>query len=63
MKKIEFVFEEILYQVLEKRNHQLTQRFVAKELGISLSTVNLALKHLRKMHAVQVKVKLIKVKE
>lgn len=54
MKKIEFVFEEILYQVLEKKNNRLTQLQLAKELNISLSTVNLALKHLRKMNAVDV---------
>lgn len=57
MKKIEFVFEEVLYQVLEKNNNQLTQSYLAKELGISLSTVNLALKHLRKMNAVDVKLR------
>lgn len=54
MNKIEFVFEEILYQVLEKKNNKLTQVYLSKELGISLSTVNLALKHLRKMNAVDV---------
>ena len=57
MKKIEFVFEEILYQVLEKRNHKLTQKYLAEQLGISLSTVNLALKHLRKMNAIDVKLR------
>jgi DNA-binding transcriptional regulator YhcF (GntR family) len=54
MKKIEFVFEEILYNVLEKKNNRLTQLQLAKELNISLSTVNLALRHLRKMNAVDV---------
>lgn len=54
MKKIEFVFEEILYQVLEKRKNKLTQIYLAKELGISLSTVNLALRYLRRMNAVDI---------
>lgn len=55
MKKIEFVFEEMLYQALERRERTLTQSFLSRELSLSLSTVNLALGHLRKMGAVDVK--------
>jgi hypothetical protein len=55
MKKIEFVFEEILYQAIEKKNRRLTQSSLSKELGLSLSTVNLAIGHLRKMGAVDVR--------
>ena len=55
MKKIEFVYREILYQVLEKNERRLTQSFLSKELNISLSVINHALKPLRKMNAVDVK--------
>lgn len=55
MKKIELVYREILYQVLEKKNRKLTQLWLAKTLKISLSTVNLALRHLKKMNAVDIR--------
>lgn len=55
MKKIEHVYREILYQALEKKNRKLTQLELAKKLKISLSTVNLALKHLKKMNAVDIR--------
>ncbi len=55
MKKIEFVFEEMLYQAIERKERTLTQSFLSRELSLSLSTVNLALGHLRKMGAVDVK--------
>ena len=57
MKKIEFVYREILYQSLEKKNNKLTQLAVASKLNISLSTVNHALKPLRAMGAIDVKLK------
>jgi len=57
MKKIEFVYREILYQSMEKKNNKLTQLAVASKLNISLSTVNHALKPLRAMGAVDVKLK------
>lgn len=55
MKKIELVYREILFQAMEKNNRELTQSYLAKALGISLSTVNLAIKHLEKMNAVSIK--------
>lgn len=55
MKKIELVYREILFQAMEKNNKVLTQSYLAKTLKISLSTVNLAIKHLEKMNAVKVK--------
>jgi DNA-binding transcriptional regulator YhcF (GntR family) len=55
MKKIEFVYREILYHVIEKENRILTQSFLSKKLKISLSTVNHALNPLRKMNAITVK--------
>ena len=57
MKKIEFVYREILYQSMEKKNNKLTQLAVASKLNISLSTVNHALKPLRAMGAIDVKLK------
>ena len=57
MKKIELVYREILYQCIEKNNKTLTQSGLSKNLGISLSTVNLALKPLVKMNSVNVKLR------
>ncbi len=57
MKKVEFVIREILYNVIEKKNKSLTQLSLAKTLNLSLSTVNLALKSLRAMNAIEVKLK------
>jgi hypothetical protein len=55
MKKIEMVYNLILEEVLEKKNREMTQAWIAGALSISLSTVNAAMGHLRKMHAVEVK--------
>ncbi len=57
MKKIEFVYREILYQSMEKKNNKMTQLAIASKLNISLSTVNHALKPLRAMGAIDVKLK------
>lgn len=57
MKKIEFVYREILYQALENKNRILTQLAIARKLSISLSTVNHALKPLKNMAAVEIKLK------
>lgn len=57
MKKIEFVYREILYQSLEKKNNKMTQLAIASKLNISLSTVNHALKPLRAMGAIDVRLK------
>lgn len=55
MKKAEAIYREILYNAMEKQNKKLTQSYLAKTLGISLSTVNLALKPLARMNAVRIK--------
>ncbi len=55
MKKIELVYRMTLEEVIEKKNKTLTQAEIAKALQISLSTVNLAIKHLEKMNAVRIK--------
>lgn len=55
MKKIEFVYREILFQVLEKDIRGLTQSYLSKELDMSLSMVNHSLIPLRKMNSIIVK--------
>lgn len=50
MKKAELVYNEILYNAYELSNRKLTQIYLSKELGISLSTVHNALKPLREMN-------------
>ncbi|MBU1120581.1 hypothetical protein KJ660_01770 [Candidatus Micrarchaeota archaeon] len=54
MRKIEFVYREVLYQVLEKKNHSFTQKELSSKLNVSLSNVNHALKPLKRMNAVKV---------
>ena len=55
MKRIEEIYREILFQSVEKKNNTLTQSYLAKALDVSLSIVNLALKPLKKMNAVNIK--------
>lgn len=55
MKKIEFVFRELLFQCIEKQNRRFTQLGLSKELGLSLSMISFALKPLKKMNAVEVR--------
>ncbi|MEK6887371.1 MAG: winged helix-turn-helix domain-containing protein [Candidatus Aenigmatarchaeota archaeon] len=57
MKKIELVYCYVLEQALEKKRRSMTQAEIAEALGISLSTVNAAVGHLRKMGAVRVKLR------
>lgn len=54
MKKIEQVYREILYQAIENKNRKLTQLGLSKKLGLSLSTINLAIKKLEKMNSVKI---------
>lgn len=53
MKKTELVYNEILYNYYELKNRKLTQSFLSKELDISLSTVNNALKPLKEMNVIR----------
>jgi len=53
MKKIELVYKEILDNV-ETEKRKMTQADIARALGISLSTVNHALKPLKEMGAIKV---------
>ena len=54
MKKIEIAYREILYQVIEKKNNSLTQAELSRKLNISLSTINLAVKKLEDIGAVEI---------
>lgn len=54
MKRIEMVYNLVLEEVLEKGNRKMTQAQLSRTLRISLSIVNAALNHLKKMHAVEV---------
>src|SRR3989344_239339 len=57
MKKVEFVYRNILYQVMENRNKTMTQLELSKSLNISLSTVNHALTPLKRMGAIRIKLR------
>lgn len=57
MKSIELAYREILFQAMEKRNRKLTQLDLSKKLRLSLSTVNHAIKPLKKMNSVKVKLR------
>ncbi len=61
MKKIELVFSYILEQALEKKRKAMTQAETAAALKISLSTVNLAVGHLKKMNAVRVNLRSLEI--
>ena len=54
MKKIEFVYNKILEESIENKNYRLTQKSLSKELKISISTVNYALKPLKQMGAIKI---------
>lgn len=55
MLKTEFVYRELLFQALEKRQRSFTQKELGRGLNVSLSNVNNALRPLRRMNAVKVK--------
>jgi DNA-binding transcriptional ArsR family regulator len=55
MSRAEEVYREILFQSMERKNSSLTQAYISKALGMSLSVVNLALKPLRSMNAIKIK--------
>ncbi len=57
MKKTELVYSLILEEALEKKRRSMTQAEIAAALKISMSTVNAAIGHLRKMNAVRVKLR------
>lgn len=54
MLKIEVIWRELLFEALEKRKRQFTQKELAEKFGFSTSTIFQALKIPRKMGAVRV---------
>lgn len=54
MKKIEIIWRELLFQSIEKKIRQFTQKELAEKFGFSSSTIFQALKAPRKMGAVRV---------
>lgn len=58
MKNLEVVYREILYQAIEKKNRTSTQSSLAKNLNISLSIVNNAVKRLAEIGAIEIKPRL-----
>jgi len=63
MLRVELVWREILYRSLEAGEYKMTQLGLAAKLDISLSTVNHALKPLRNMGAVEVKPRLLEIRD
>ena len=61
MKKNELVYRYLLELALEKKTRKTTQAGIAKELGISISTVNNAINPLRKMGAVHIKLRSLEI--
>lgn len=61
MKKAGLVYREILYNAIEKNNKILTQAELARELGISLSIINKAVKNLEKIGAVEINPRSLKI--
>jgi len=55
MRKIETIYNEILFRVIEKNEFVLTQSELSKKLRISLSIVNSALKKLDSIGAVRIR--------
>jgi hypothetical protein len=54
MSKKEIIWREILYQAIEQKNRQMTQKDLAAKFGFSLSTVFNALKAPRQIEAIKV---------
>lgn len=54
MKKTEQIYREILYLAMEQGKRKMTQLELSQKLGISLSTVHLAVERLARMGSVKV---------
>lgn len=54
MKKIEFIWREVLFQVIEKRVTRFEQQHLARQFDLSTSTVHAALAPLRDLGAIHV---------
>ena len=53
MRKVEFVYRELLFQALEGGERSFTQKGLSEMLDVSLGNVNHALKPLKRMNAVR----------
>ncbi len=54
MDKAEFIYREILYRAIERKDFSFTQKELAESLNTSISNVNHSLKPLRRMAAIKV---------
>jgi len=54
-KKMEWVYREILFQVLEKRRHFLSQKSISKRCDVSIGNVNKSLAPLNSMNCIEKK--------
>ncbi|MBS3057449.1 MAG: hypothetical protein J4415_02365 [Candidatus Diapherotrites archaeon] len=54
MRKVEFIYRELLFQALEKKALSFTQSDLSSRLDISLTNVNHALQPLRRMNAIKI---------
>ncbi len=54
MKRIELVYREILYRAIEEKERRFTQLELSKNLSISLSIVNAAVRKLRDLGSIKV---------
>lgn len=61
MKKKEWIYREILYQVLEKKKFFITQKFLSEKCQVSLGNVNHAIKPLESMNSIEKKPKGFKI--
>jgi len=55
MKKIERIYREILYQVLEKNQHFITQKSLSNKCGVSIGNVNHSLNPLESINSIEKK--------
>lgn len=55
MKKKEWIYREITYQVLENKTNFITQKFLSDKCGISIGNVNHSIKPLESMNAIEKK--------
>lgn len=55
MLKKEWIYREILYQVLEKKNNFIKQNYLSKRCGVSIGNVHKSIRPLENMNAIEKK--------
>lgn len=55
MKKKEWIYREILFQLLEERKNFITQKYLSKKCEVSIGNVNHAIKPLESMNSIEKK--------